>query len=108
MNNSTANNYKVEFNDENYIGEIKKYINISSRKKKISIYSLVISIILLALLLMPSININKITNIIEILLIGSIIIFIFNFANYLSYRSVIKLMEKNVICRGNNNYYTIE
>lgn len=101
MNDSTINNYKFECSDETYIGEIKKYINISNRKKKLSIYSLGISIILIALLLMPSININKI--LIEGLLIINILIFIFNFANYLSYKSVIKLMEKYVICRGNNN-----
>lgn len=103
MNDSTINNYKVECSDETYIGEIKKYINICNRKKKLSIYSLGISIILIALLLMPSININKILNIIEGLLIINILIFVFNFANYLSYKSVIKLMEKHVICRENDN-----
>lgn len=97
MKDSIINNYEFECSDASYIGEIKKYINISNRKKKLSRYSLGISIILLALLVMPSININKILNIIEGLLIINITIFVFNFANYLSYKSLIKLMKKNVI-----------
>ena len=90
MKNNMINNYKFEYDDENYKEEIKKYINISNNKKKISVYALGIALILLA-----------ITNIsfIKGLLVIDIMVFVFNFASYLSYKSVIKLMEKHKICR---------
>ena len=34
MKNNMINNYKFEYDDENYKEEIKKYINISNNKKK--------------------------------------------------------------------------
>ena len=33
MKNNMINNYKFEYDDENYKEEIKKYINISNNKK---------------------------------------------------------------------------
>ena len=102
MKKSIINNYEFEYNDENYIRELKKYINISNRKKELSMYSLGIFIILISLLI-PIKNINNILLIVEGLLILDVIIFVFNFASYLSYRSVIKLMEKYVICKENDN-----
>lgn len=95
MKNNMINNYKFEYDDENYKEEIKKYINISNNKKKISVYSLGIALILLAILFNPITNISYIKG----LLVIDIMVFVFNFASYLSYKSVIKLMEKHKICR---------
>lgn len=99
MKSSRINNYSCEFNNENYMEEIKKYINVRNRRKKLSLYSLGIAIILMGILLTHIININEILIIIFGLLIIDIIVFIFNFASYLSYISVIKLMEKHKIVR---------
>ncbi|MCI6692705.1 MULTISPECIES: hypothetical protein [unclassified Clostridium] len=95
MKNNMINNYKFEYDDENYKEEIKKYINISNNKKKISVYALGIALILLAILFNPITNISFIKG----LLVIDIMVFVFNFASYLSYKSVIKLMEKHKICR---------
>ena len=95
MKNNMINNYKFEYDDENYKEEIKKYINISNNKKKISVYALGIALILLAILFNPITNISFIKG----LLVIDIMVFVFNFDSYLSYKSVIKLMEKHKICR---------
>ena len=95
MKNNMINNYKFEYDDENYKEEIKNYINISNNKKKISVYALGIALILLAILFNPITNISFIKG----LLVIDIMVFVFNFASYLSYKSVIKLMEKHKICR---------
>lgn len=99
MKNNMINNYKFEYDDENYKEEIKKYINISNSKKKISVHSLGIALILLAILFNPITNISFIKG----LLVIDIMVFVFNFASYLSYKSVIKLMEKHKICREKDN-----
>ena len=101
MKNNMINNYKFEYDDENYKEEIKKYINISNNKKKISVYALGIALILLAILFNPITNISFIKG----LLVIDIMVFVFNFASYLSYKSVIKLMEKHKICREKDDQF---
>lgn len=99
MKNNMINNYKFEYNDENYKEEIKKYMNISNNKKKLSLYSLGIALILLALLFAAITNIRIMLIIIKGLLVIDTMVLVFNFASYLSYKSVIKLIEKHKICR---------
>lgn len=80
--------------------EIDKYTSIRNRARNGTLYSLVLSIILMVVLIISSIAIRPIFLIILGLLIIDIFVFIFNFMPYLAYNSRIKQIKEYGKCNS--------
>lgn len=87
--------------------EIDKYTSIRNQTRKGTLYSLIISIVLMGLLVVSSIVIKPIFLIILGLLIIDIFIFVLNYMPYLAYNSRIKQIKKYGKCNNKAIYNKI-
>lgn len=87
--------------------EIDKYTSIRNQTRKGTLYSLIISIVLMGLLVVSSIVIKPIFLIILGLLIIDIFIFVLNYMPYLAYNSRIKQIKKYGKCNSKAIYNKI-